>query len=261
MKHNKDYIKEEYDELAEAEDQQEKGKSLRVEIPREFIKKYLLPQDIVLDAGAGTGVNAILMAEKCNHVTLLDISPKVLEFAKKNVEASPNANKINLVQGDITNLSEIENEKYSFLVCVGDAISYVLDKRFEAMKELVRVLKKGSILIIGCDSKYGFLREYLSKGNIDEANKILETNLTYCGMGPKTYVYSVKDMTKLLNDNGCEVLEVASTPTFTDVIPRDAKTKYKAEEWDKLKELEMKLCTKPELLGVGSHLLFVAKKL
>jgi len=27
-----------------------------------------------------------------------------------------------------------------------------------------------------------------------------------------------------------------------------------------LKKLEMEICTKPELLGVGNHLLFIAKK-
>jgi hypothetical protein len=33
------------------------------------------------------------------------------------------------------------------------------------------------------------------------------------------------------------------------------------DKWEKLKALEMQLCTKPELLGVGFHLLFVVRKI
>ena len=62
MTYNATAVQEAYDKVAEEEDQAEKSPSLRTEIPREFIKKYLKPTDIVLDAGGGTGINAIMMA-------------------------------------------------------------------------------------------------------------------------------------------------------------------------------------------------------
>lgn len=70
-------IEKAYDEIADEEDRQEKKLTLRTEIPREFIKKYLKKSDVVLDAGGGTGINAIMMAKKCKNVTLLDISPQI----------------------------------------------------------------------------------------------------------------------------------------------------------------------------------------
>lgn len=103
-------------------------------------------------------------------------------------------NKIDLFEGDISNLEQFKEGQFSFIVCVGDAISYVLDNRFKAMKELVRVAKRGSILVIGCDSKYGFMRLYLAEGNLNEAIKINKTHETYCGMGPRTHVYSIDEM-------------------------------------------------------------------
>ena len=63
---------------------------------------------------------------------------------------------------------------------------------------------------------------------------------------------------EMLEEAGCEVLEVASTPTFTDTI--DKSPYYEAESWNKLKALELEVCTVPELLGMGHHLLFVARK-
>jgi hypothetical protein len=40
----------------------------------------------------------------------------------------------------------------------------------------------------------------------------------------------------------------------------DAEQYHDPDAWDRLKELELELCTKSELLGVGLHLLFVARK-
>ena len=103
------------------------------------------------------------------------------------------------------------------------------------------------------------MRLNLSIGQLDETVEILEMAETYCGMGPRTHVYTVQEMTALIEQAGCAILEVASTPTLTDTVDRSMY--YGEEEWPKLKALEMKLCTQPELLGMGLHLLFIARKL
>ncbi len=70
-------VVESYQRNAEAEDKSAKERSRRVEIPRGFIKKYLKPSDVVLDAGGGLGIKAIVMAGRCAEVTLLDITPGI----------------------------------------------------------------------------------------------------------------------------------------------------------------------------------------
>jgi ubiquinone/menaquinone biosynthesis C-methylase UbiE len=258
MPYSPESVVESYEKNAETEDEAEKGPSLRVEIPREFIKKYLKPSDIVLDAGGGTGINAIMMAGCCRKVTLLDITPGILLLAEQNIKGTEVAEKIELVHGDITDLSQFRDGTFTFVVCVGDAISYVLEKRFKAAEELVRVAQKGSILIIGCDSKLGFMRMKLANGLLNEAIEIYKNSECYCGMGPRTHLYTVDEMTGLLEKHGCEVLEVASTPTFGDTI--DTRSYYEQGKWEELKRLELEVCTRPELLGMGLHLLFVARK-
>jgi len=101
---------------------------LRTEIPRKFIKKYLKASDVVLDAGGGTGLNAIMMAKRCKKVTLVDISSKILELAALNVEYAGFTETIDLLEGDITNLEQFGDGEFSFIVCVGDSISYVLER-------------------------------------------------------------------------------------------------------------------------------------
>ncbi|MGB2964035.1 MAG: class I SAM-dependent methyltransferase [Anaerolineales bacterium] len=257
MNYDPQHIIQSYTENAELEDQSEKKPSLRTEIPREFIKRYIRPSDITLDAGGGVGVNAIMMAELCQSVTLLDITPKILELARKNIADSGHET-IKVLRGDICNLSQFEDGEFSFIVCVGDALSYVLDAREKAISELIRVAQSGSILILGTDSKYGFLRLRLAEGKIKEAREILITNTTYCGMGPKSHLYTVEEMLSILERNGCQLLEVASTPSLSDTI--DVTSFRDTKHWDRLKELELKICTIQELLGVGLHLLFIAQK-
>jgi hypothetical protein len=120
------------------------------------------------------------------------------------------------------------------------------------------VAKSGSTLILGCDSKYGFLRLSLAQGKIEEAREILRTGETYCGMGPRTHLYTVSEMGSLLERNGCRLVEVASTPSLSDTI--DVAQYIEMGQWEGLKALELEICSKPELLGVGLHLLFVARK-
>lgn len=264
MDYDAQAVREAYSRAAKEEDWAEKKPSLRTEIPREFIKKYLNPSDVVLDAGGGTGINAIMMAQRCQKVILLDITPRILELAATNIQNAGLTGSIDLLEGDITNLSRFGDATFSFVVCVGDSISYVLDQREQAIEELVRVARPGSILVIGCDSKYGFTGLHLRDSLMDEALEIHETGECY-SVGAKTHLYTVDEMTRLLESAGCEVLEIASTPTLSDTIDQKAFFADLGEDafqvrWRKLKSLEMELCTQPELLGVGLHLLFVARK-
>jgi ubiquinone/menaquinone biosynthesis C-methylase UbiE len=265
MSYNPQAIREAYNQAAEEEDQAEKQPSLRTEIPREFIKRYLKPSNVVLDAGGGTGINAIMMAQRCKKVTLLDITPRILELAAANVEDAGLTRAIDVIEGDITDLNQFSDGAFSFVVCVGDAISYVLDEREQAINELVRVTQPGSILIIGCDSKYGFIGLHLRNNLLEKAIEISKTSECY-SVGARTHLYTIEEMTTLLESAGCEVLEIASTPTLADTIDKHAFFAELDEEafqnkWKKLKALEMQLCTRPELLGVGLHLLFVARKI
>jgi ubiquinone/menaquinone biosynthesis C-methylase UbiE len=258
MFYNPEAVKKAYDEIAETEDSFEKCFSLRNEIPRLFIRKYLEASDIVLDAGGGTAINAIMMAQYCKSVTLVDISPKILKLAAINIQEAELTGKINLFEGDISNLKQFEDDQFSFVVCVGGTLSYVLEKGQQAIRELVRVARKDSILIIGCDSKYGFVKWLSSDADqLEAAIEIYEASQYEASAGTYAHLYTVDELTELLKESGCEVLEVASTPTVANTWDQ---SNFSEENRDKLKELELKLCTVPELLGTGHHLFSVARK-
>ena len=266
MTYKPETIRDTYNELAENEDWFEKGFSLRNDIPREFIKRYLKAGDVVLDAGGGSGINAIMMARRCKRVTLLDLSPGMLKLAATNVQNAGLAESIDLVEGDITNLEQFGDAEFSFVVCLGGSLSYVLEEGPRAVQELVRVAQKQSILVVGCDSKYGYLRWLLGNhgesqldlgGRLDRAMDVYRTSEYEPGKGARAHLYTVTELTKLLEETGCEILEVASTPTLVDSWNQ---SHYPEDKRDKLKVLELKVCMMPELLGMGHHLFCVARK-
>ena len=261
MSYNPEAVKKMFDEIAGQEDQLEKRHFLRNEIPREFIKKYIKSTDIALDAGGGTAINAIMMARLCKRVTLVDISPKILEQAAKNVKETGLAERIDLIEGDITNLEKFRNAEFSFVVCVGGAIPHALSESRQVMKELVRVAQKGTMLLIGCDSKYGLMRHFLRHEDdlLSEVLEMYETNEFLNNGVVNAHLYTVTEMRELVQEAGCEIMELASTPTIINSL--DESKYHDEKKWEELKALEFRVCTVPELLGIGSHLLCVARKI
>ena len=197
------------------------------------------------------------MAQRCAQVTLLDLSPRILELAARNIKSAELTAKIDLIEGDITDLHAFPDAAFSFVACVGGSLSYVQEKGSQAVHELVRVAKPGALLIVGCDAKYGFIRWLLTTGQLDDALSAYEVSQYEAGEGAYAHLYTVAELTQLLTGAGCEVLEIVSTPTLVDTWEQNG---YSADQWQKLKALELQVCQAPELLGVGHHLFCVARK-
>lgn len=179
-----------------------------------------------------------------------------------NIQDKGLTEKIDLREGDISNLEKIEDGVFSLVICLGGTLSYVLEKGQQAIQELVRVARKGAILIVGCDSKYGFVRwlfnEIETENQLEIATEVYEAGAYEAGEGMFARLYTANELTALLKNAGCEIIEVGSTPVLINSWEQSS---YPKEKQQKLKELELSLCTVPDLLGTGHHLFCVARKL
>jgi len=179
---NKEYepkkVQKAYDVYAKKEATREKSNSLRIHIPRKIILDNTQENHRVLDAGCGTGMNALAMLKKgVSSVTLLDISDEILQKARETTKEF--LEKTEYIKKDISNLEGIEDKIFDLTVCVGDAVSYTLEKRQESIKELCRVTKKGGTIIIGCDSLYGHVKSCLDRKEYDKAKKLLHSRVLF----------------------------------------------------------------------------------
>jgi len=128
----------------------------------------------------------------------VDLTPSILNRAKTNIALKGLNDKIRIVEGDITDLSTFYDATFSFIVCVGAALSYVLDMRERAIQELLRVARIGATIIVQVQSKYGIIGSKIKKGLIKEAFEIHKNKPFTDGMGVRSHLYTVDEITNLL---------------------------------------------------------------
>lgn len=73
----------------------------------------------ILDIGTGTGLIALMMAQRYQEsiITAIDIDSEAVAEARENVAASPFANRITVIEGDITRSLTLPFEFYDAIVC------------------------------------------------------------------------------------------------------------------------------------------------
>lgn len=122
-----------------------------------FIEELNLSKDkSVLEIGVGTGRLAIQICDKCKDFTGIDISPKTIDRASKNLEVFKN---MTLICDDFL-MYEFDVQFdiiYSSLTFI-----HILDK-LAAMVKIADILKPNGILVISIDKNQNEIIEYGSR--------------------------------------------------------------------------------------------------
>ena len=124
---------------------------LREPILRAAIQALKLPPGSRrLDAGCGIGLQALLLAEEVGpdgHVVGLDISPKFLLHAERNVKGSGLSERISFHEGDINRLP-FDNDSFDWIWST-DCVGYpTAEEPLPLLRELARVVKPGGKVAI-----------------------------------------------------------------------------------------------------------------
>ena len=100
-----------------------------------------------VDLGAGSGFQAIPLAEAGFKVTAIDISGELLAELRKSAGSLP----IKTAQDDLLNFAEHSPQKIELIVCMGDTLTHL--KTPSDVSELIHrvygALEQGGLLILG----------------------------------------------------------------------------------------------------------------
>lgn len=253
---------------------------LQAIIHNDFILKYLKSGDRVLDAGSGPGRFSISVARAGGNVTVVDISDKQLEIAKQKIAEAGLLDRIEkFIEGDILDLSMFPDGHFNMVMCFGGALSYVYEKRQKAAAELMRVTRRGGMILVSVMSRLGAILGVARQPDIptlqdpDKSEPgrpalwgVWETgdlpgfpsrraNMMHASM----HLFKAEELTSLFKE--CEILEIAgSNVAIREYSPVNEQVAASPTAWATLVELERKLNHEPGLVNCGSHIIMAVKK-
>lgn len=246
-------------------------------ITMHFLEKHLPPKGLILDAGGGPGRYTIELAKKGYDVVLLDLSPRCLEIARREVKnAGVEARVKEIVEGSVVDLSKFPDEFFDAVLCLGPLLHLIrTPKRQRAASELVRIARKGAPLFISVINRYGVFRTALQRYPeelVDSRHKEMfskgihrahhkDPNEPQAGF-TDAYFFLPNELKELFESRGVKTLETATCEGLSSHLQEATNTVYKdKQKWEKWLKILLKTCTDPCIIGLGEHLLYVGEKL
>jgi len=271
-------VKKYYDEHAEGEWKRllhDPYRRLEFIVTMHFLDKYLPKKGVILDAGGGPGRYSVELAKKGYYVVLFDLSPKCLEVARKRIARAHVEDRIRLVEGSITDMSIFNDEQFDAVLCLGP-FSHLIEKRQieKAADEIIRVAKTGARLFISVISLYGVFRTVLQRLQhelTDPSHLELFTHGIHRWHKPShkgehgfpdAYFWHPKNLKELFESRAAKTLQMVTLEGLSSHLRGATNRLYRdREKWTRWKELILKTCTDPVLLGMGEHFLYIGQTL
>jgi ubiquinone/menaquinone biosynthesis C-methylase UbiE len=163
-------IRERYDEMAQRYDRRW---STYIAKTLSFLDGWaaISPEAVVLDIGCGTGEfeKLILSKHPKQQITGVDISPKMLEIARRKCQAYPN------VVFRAASASALPFSDHSFDVIVSASAFHYFDAPEAVLDEMRRILRPGGVLVI-----LDWCKDYLSCRLGDIVLKLVDPAYQQC---------------------------------------------------------------------------------
>lgn len=123
---------------------------IRAETVQQFTEK--LTVDNVLDIGCGDGSLSLPLLPRCKRLTLLDLSSKMLELARKKVPVE-RLNDVDLINGNFIG-AKLQPQSFDLILCIG-VLAHV-DSPAAVIAEVTRLAKPGASVILEFTDSFHF---------------------------------------------------------------------------------------------------------
>jgi S-adenosylmethionine-dependent methyltransferase len=222
-----------------------------------------LPQGIrslhALDLGGGTGALAVRLARLGVHVTLLDASLEMLDFAKRAAREAEVTERIVLKHGDAAQLANLSHAGQFDVILCHNILEYV-DDPCAVLCNAARALRDPSsvISVLVRNQPGEVLKAALLNGNL----AVAERNLTAAWgdeslYGGKVRLFAAESLRAMLGAASLAVTAQRGVRVVSDYLPPRVS---RNDEYDRIFELERKLGKRPEFAGVARYTQCLARR-
>lgn len=231
-----------------------------------ILDRLIVGKKKILDCAAGTGIYSFYYADRGHEVTATDITPRHIEIMQENLKSKPYTMEMAVL--DATDMSRFKDETFDIVLNMGPFYHLINESDREVcMKESLRVLKKGGLIITSYIPRY-YIFQYIAVQNdafLDDrlAKQIIQTGVLRhedekC-FWTDTYYSTMEEMEQLYRNHGI---------TVVDHFAQDGLTPQFAETADKWTEAQFKVwcdyhysvCREKSLLGASNHVVLIGKK-
>ena len=232
------------------------------------LERYLPRTGLILDAGSGPGRYAIDLAKKGYHVVMYDLLHEMLQLGQQKVADAEVGKQVKLVEGDIANLPYQDNI-FDAVISLGIPISHILDSfvRSSAISEMSRVVKPGGKVFLTGMARTACYRGavFWLKQHPEFFEQISTTDFRSKGImdGSQVwYNFAPGELDELAESHGLQVIDRVGCEGPANHLPVENLEQIEADEryWPVWREILLKTCNEPSIIGISNHLLVIACK-
>lgn len=244
------------------------------EIIKREIAPYCTNESLIMDAGGGTGRWAVKLSEFLKgKIVVFDRSVDMLAKAQENIEHSDVSNRIDIVEGDLTDIKQFEDGSVAHIVSIYSPLSFIYEQN-KAAQELLRILKPGGRVLIMSHGHFNAIASKINnyKTHPEELKSLAETQMVkWAPHVPELVTHSKESIEKLFSNTGFTVLKTYGVPVFVQPGPEDfdpnnerksSVSKYleNSDTFSAIFELEMKYNSLDTVVNRGMNMFMLAEK-
>ena len=209
-----------------------------------------------LDLGSGTGATSVRLARLGVHVTLLDPSPSMLDFANHAAQEAGVTERITLKLGDAAELATLFDTGTFDLVLCHNVLEFV-DDPWAVLRSAARTLRDSSGIISALvrNQPGEVLKAALLNGDLAATERSLTAEWGDESLyGGKVRLFTAESLKAMLAGASLAVIAERGVRVISDYLPPRIS---RQDEYESIFDLERKLGRRPEFAAVAryTHLL------
>jgi S-adenosylmethionine-dependent methyltransferase len=235
-------------------------------ITRRFIERYIKPGERALDIGGGPGRYALWLAEAGCEVTLYDLSPENVRFARE--KAAARGLSIQAMAGDAREVDARVDGAFDHILLMGP-MYHLLEARdrVRAVEASLKLLKPGGLLYVSFINVFAgmiyamkFAPEIILDESESEFYQTVLADASYAGQAfTQAYFIHQREVLPFMAQFPLEKLhfigqEGITSPCEGNIMSQPTEI---ADAWI---DMAVKLAEREDLLSWSEHLMYIGRK-
>jgi len=231
-----------------------------------FLDRYVRPGERVLDIGGGPGRYSLYLAQKGCEVTLLDLSPENVKFARREARRQKLA--LRAVAADARAADAVVPEQFDHVLLMGPLYHLQAEAdRVQAVRAALRCLKPGGLLFASFINAFVRIL-YALRANPQAVleseeqafyRQVLENKGFASSSFTATYFAAQHEILPFMAQFPLEKLHFFAQEGI--LAPNEQNVFAQPQEViDAFLDLSEKICEREDLLGWSEHLMYIGRK-